>query len=78
MQPWANWADLLNTLRFKTPTDLDIIELRSSEQRKHIGDHYMIHCIGNLVNFQSVKEDQFNLIENFCWMPGYVGLHSIW
>ena len=22
-------------------------------------------------------EDQFNLLENFCWMPGYVGFHAM-
>ena len=22
-------------------------------------------------------EDQFSLLENFCWMPGYVGFHAM-
>ena len=78
MQPWANWADLLNTLRFKTPTNLDIIELRSSEQKKHIGDHLMFHCLGNLLNCSLSKEAQLNLLVNFCWMPGFVGLYAKW
>ena len=48
--------NLLNTHRFKTPIDLDIIELRSSEQKKYIGDHWMFHCLGNLLNCSLSKE----------------------
>ena len=78
MVNWEIQDNLLNTHRFKTPTDLNIIELRSSEQKKHIGDHWMFHCLGNLLNCSLSKEAQFNLLVNFCWMPGFVGLHAKW